>query len=228
LPSCSTTNWVENGESLKSDVHYEVRKALPLTATYIPRQVPNYYFKLDAPAHESPSTLMLKSKDGKGLCVRTTAYCHAEQDHIKYGHLAASGGQLKFGKVCSAAADWSRYPLGTRFKIASQPNVIYEVDDYGSALVGSGTIDLYRPTFGTMNAWGVREVNIEILQWGSYSDSLKLMRGRIHFPHVRRMVQDIEQRTAYTTASTDIKATPLTAMAAPMMASLLGLSPSLR
>ncbi|MGI9244181.1 MAG: hypothetical protein ACR2RV_25510, partial [Verrucomicrobiales bacterium] len=63
--------------------------------------------------------------------VRTTAYSHTEADHIKYGELSAMGKPLRFGMVRSAAADWSRYPVGTRFRIVGKPYE-YVVDDYGS------------------------------------------------------------------------------------------------
>ena len=67
----------------------------------------------------------------------------------------------RYGNVRSAAADWSVYPVGTIFQIEGLPYV-YQVDDYGSALVGTNTIDLYKPDKATMNAWGVRNVNIRV------------------------------------------------------------------
>ena len=57
------------------------------------------------------------------------------------------GKPLRFGMVRSAAADWSRYPVGTRFRIVGKPYE-YVIDDYGSALVGTDTIDLYKPSGG--------------------------------------------------------------------------------
>src|SRR6188768_426900 len=71
--------------------------------------------------------------------VRTTAYTHSESDHIQYGARTAVGTPLKYGSVRSAAADWSVYPVGTIFQIEGSP-YIYQVDDYGSALVGTNTI----------------------------------------------------------------------------------------
>ena len=76
--------------------------------------------------------------------VRTTAYTHSESDHIIYGARTAVGTNLKYGNVRSAAADWSVFPVGTIFQIEGLPYV-YQVDDYGSALVGTNTIDLYKP-----------------------------------------------------------------------------------
>src|SRR6478672_13822415 len=74
--------------------------------------------------------------------VKTTAYTHTESDHKKYKQDSAVGSTLKYGNTRSAAADWSVYPVGTVFKIQGD-NHMYEIDDYGSALVGTNTIDLY-------------------------------------------------------------------------------------
>ncbi len=123
--------------------------------------------------------------------VRTTAYTHGESDHIVYGAKTAVGTQLKYGNVRSAAADWSVYPVGTIFQIEGLPYV-YQVDDYGSALVGTNTIDLYKPDKATMNAWGVRNVNIRVIKWGSFSKSLSIMKPRTGYSHIRRMVARIE------------------------------------
>ena len=124
--------------------------------------------------------------------VRTTAYTHTESDHIQYGAASATGGQLKYGRVRSAATDWSVYPVGTVFQIDGDPYV-YEVDDYGSALVGTNTIDIYKPDKSEMNNWGVRNVNIKVLRWGSFSKSLAIMRDRTKNSHVRKMVERIER-----------------------------------
>ena len=97
--------------------------------------------------------------------VRTTAYTHSESDHRQYGSKCALGSQLKCGSVKSAAADWSRWPAGTTFRI-QQTGELYQVDDYGWALTGTNTIDLYKPSRSQMNSWGVRRVNIQVLDWG--------------------------------------------------------------
>ena len=41
----------------------------------------------------------------------------------------------------SAAADWSRWPAGTIFRVPPDRQ-LYKVDDYGWALSGRNTIDL--------------------------------------------------------------------------------------
>ena len=96
--------------------------------------------------------------------------------------------------VGSAAADWSRWPAGTVFRLASTGQV-YEVDDYGWALAGRNTIDLYQPTRGAMNAWGVRREEIEILRWGDPEESLRRLRRHQEYRHIHRMVLELEGRS---------------------------------
>ncbi len=119
--------------------------------------------------------------------VRTTAYTHSEGDHLAYGPRNAVGTSLKYTEqVRSAAADWSVYPLGTRFKIKGEPYV-YVVDDYGSALVGTGTIDIYQPNKQLMRQWGKRIVEIEVLQWGSSRLSMEKLASRQKYRHCAQM-----------------------------------------
>jgi 3D (Asp-Asp-Asp) domain-containing protein len=94
----------------------------------------------------------------------------------------------------SAAADWSRWPAGTVFRLLSTGQ-IYRVDDYGWALAGRNTIDLYLPTRAAMNAWSVRREAIQVLRWGDPGESLRLLRPRQKFRHIRRMVLELEGRT---------------------------------
>ena len=123
--------------------------------------------------------------------VRTTAYTHTESDHCRYGHCSALGTPLKHGPINSAAADWSRWPAGTRFRIKATGEV-FVVDDYGFALAGTNTIDLYKPTRAKMREWGVRRVTIEILQWGNPWHSYMLMMKVKSYRHIHRMLKEIE------------------------------------
>jgi 3D (Asp-Asp-Asp) domain-containing protein len=128
--------------------------------------------------------------------VRTTAYTHSEGDHLAYGARTAAGTHLRHGQVRSAAADWSVYPVGTIFQISGDSS-LYIVDDYGSALVGTGTIDLYKPTASSMKQWGTRRVTITILKWGSYAKSLAILKPRAYkASHVREMVSRLTARAA--------------------------------
>ncbi len=127
--------------------------------------------------------------------VRTTAYTHTESDHLKHGSQTCIGTTLRYDAVHSAAADWSRWPLGTTFRI-TETGEVCKVDDIGWALSGRNTIDLYKPSRSAMNGWGTRTVNIEILNWGDDHQSLAVLRKRNKFAHVQRMVKDIERRIA--------------------------------
>lgn len=126
--------------------------------------------------------------------VRTTAYSHVEADSLKYGRANAAGGTLQYGGIVrSAAADWSVFPVGTVFKIEGEP-YLYHVDDYGSALVGTKTIDLYRPGFAGIKEWGARNVNIKVIKWGCYSRSMNILKDRTRHSHVRAMVEGIRRK----------------------------------
>jgi 3D (Asp-Asp-Asp) domain-containing protein len=127
--------------------------------------------------------------------VRTTAYTHTESDHLEHGCQTCLGTRLRSGSVNSAAADWSRWPAGTTFRIL-ETGEIFEVDDIGWALSGRNTIDLYKTSKGAMNRWGVRMVNIEVLNWGDDSRSLSLLANRNRHRHVARMTNDLEKRVA--------------------------------
>src|SRR5437763_9572757 len=103
--------------------------------------------------------------------VRTTAYTNNEGGS---GAHNAVGTYLSGRHVISAASDWSRYPLGTRFRLADT-NEEYVIDDYGAALIGTDTIDLYKASRLDVKRWGVRHVDIDILQWGSAEKSLNVL-----------------------------------------------------
>ncbi len=127
--------------------------------------------------------------------VRTTAYTHTEADHLKHGRKTALGTRLQSGRITSAAADWSRWPVGSLFRIR-ETGQLYMVDDYGRALAGPNTIDLYKTSRSAMNRWGVRHVTIENLRWGDVDRSLAILRQRTKYKHVRRMIDQIEDRYA--------------------------------
>lgn len=126
--------------------------------------------------------------------VRTTAYTCTEDDHIQYGNKNATGTVLRYSdKVRSVAADWSYYPVGTVFRIKGLSQ-LYVVDDYGSALAGTGTLDLYHPCKGTMNQWGRRNVEISVVQWGSFKRSAEILSKRTAYPHCRQMLANITRQ----------------------------------
>lgn len=120
--------------------------------------------------------------------IRTTAYTHTESDHLIYGKKTAAGTELRYEpSYHSVAADWSRFPLGTKFRIRGYDR-IFVVEDYGSALVGTNTLDLYFPDKERMNNWGVRYVDIEVLAFGSFHESRKIVAARAIYHHCRQML----------------------------------------
>ena len=118
--------------------------------------------------------------------VRTTAYSHEENEVGAPWRKNAIGTYLKYGEVRSAAADWSRYPVGTKFKIKGLSHT-YIVDDYGSALVGTNTIDIYHPNLSSMRRWGTRSAEISVIQWGDWDRTLNILAGRTKYSHTRKM-----------------------------------------
>ena len=138
---------------------------------------------------QSPSAHRMQS-------VRTTAYTHTE----KGGRHNALGAYLSGRHVISASADWSRFPLGTRFRIVDTKEE-YVIDDYGTALVGTNTIDLYKTSRLEMRRWGVRNVDIDILQWGSDEQSLKVLTPRAKHPQVRAMIASLHKKASKTAAA---------------------------
>jgi len=122
--------------------------------------------------------------------VRTTAYTHSEADHIQYGRNNAIGTTLQSAGMKSASADWGRWPMGTVFRVLDTGET-YVVDDYGWALAGTNTIDLYKSSRSDMNRWGVRKVDIQILHWGSPEQSYAVLAPRQKHRHVERMVKEL-------------------------------------
>jgi 3D (Asp-Asp-Asp) domain-containing protein len=121
--------------------------------------------------------------------VRTTAYSRGEAG----GHRNAVGDHLSSHHCMSAASDWSRFPLGTRFRIAGTTEE-YIIDDYGTALVGTNTIDLYKKSRLEMKRWGVRHVDIDILEWGSEAKSLSVLAPRARHRTVQRMIVGLQKK----------------------------------
>lgn len=151
---------------------------------------------MPAPHAVAHTTNRSLSPGGPTRVVRTTAYSCAEADHAPFGSLSAVGTPLRYGPVIrSAAADWSVYPVGTVFRIKGLP-WLYIIDDYGSALVGTATIDLYKQNLSEMRRWGCRKVEITIVRWGCYRTSARILSPRIRHDHCRSMLLAIKSRTS--------------------------------
>lgn len=158
-------------------------------------------FSVPAPSSSTVSAAASKPRDKHSMpvyafsdrtrLVRTTAYTSTESDHLIYGDKNATGTTLRYSnRVRSAAADWSFYPVGTTFRIKGLP-YLYVVDDYGSALTGTGTVDIYKPTKEVMNQWGTRNVELTIVQWGSFTRSAQLLSQRDKYGHCKQMLSNI-------------------------------------
>ena len=144
-------------------------------------------------ATQSKPTLTIGQRIPK---VRTTAYTQHEGGS---GPHNAVGTYLSGRHVLSAASDWSRYPLGTRFRLVDTSEE-YVIDDYGAALIGTDTIDLYKASRLDVKRWGVRHVDIDILQWGSDEQSLKVLAPRCKHHCARQMVAAIQKKKSKTVA----------------------------
>ena len=77
---------------------------------------------------------------------------------------------------------------------------MYRVDDYGWALSGRNTIDLYMANQRDMNSWGARQETIQILQWGDLQQSLQFLQAHQDYRHIKRMVLELERRDREATA----------------------------
>jgi 3D (Asp-Asp-Asp) domain-containing protein len=149
---------------------YEVRRAVPVdeTASYSPRLQP---FSTEETRTVTRTTTRVKTTRSVRRAVAVS----------------------KPPQIGSAAADWSRWPAGTVFRLLSTGQN-YRVEDYGWALSGRNTIDLYMANQGEMNSWGARQEAIQILQWGDPQESLRFLQSHQNYKHIKRMVLELEGR----------------------------------
>ena len=129
------------------------------------------------------------------VAVKASAYSYGARCNGAWAKRNAIGGRLKTGEVNSAAADWSRFPVGTRFRVV-ETGKLYEVDDYGSAMVGKDKVDLYMADYCQVDRWGVRKVTLEIVEWGSHRESLDILKQRTQSRsgYMGRMVKQLEAK----------------------------------
>lgn len=134
-----------------------------------------------------------EAKRNEEVPVLATAYSSGAACNGAWSGRNAVGGRLKSGKVNSAAADWSRFPLGTKFRVV-ETGQVYVVDDYGSAMVGKDKVDLFMADYGQVRRWGKRNVTLEIIEWGCPERSLEVLKPRSKAPYIRQMVRDLRNR----------------------------------
>jgi 3D (Asp-Asp-Asp) domain-containing protein len=160
---------------------YEVRRATPVDET-----------DSDAPP------LQPFSMDENRTVARPSKHAAKPGRSVKHA-IPVSPGRRGLGErrrppqVGSAAADWSRWPAGTVFRLLSTGQN-YRVEDYGWALSGRNTIDLYMANEREMNSWGAREEAIQVLKWGDPQESLQFLQRHQDYKHIRRMVLELEGR----------------------------------
>jgi 3D (Asp-Asp-Asp) domain-containing protein len=155
----------------RATLAYEVPRAIPVneSSSYSPRLQP---FSMDQRETVTP---------GPKRAPRTTRA-------VKRAVVVSRPPQIG-----SAAADWSRWPAGTVFRLLSTGQS-YRVEDYGWALSGRNTIDLYMSNQREMNSWGARQETIEIVKWGDPQESLQFLRRHQDYRHIKRMVLELEGR----------------------------------
>jgi 3D (Asp-Asp-Asp) domain-containing protein len=156
---------------------YEVQRAIPVdeNGSYSP---PLQRFSME---ERQPVTPGPKRAPRATRAVKPTRY-------VKRAVAVAKPAQIG-----SAAADWSRWPAGTVFRLLSTGQN-YRVEDYGWALSGRNTIDLYMANQREMNSWGARQEKIEVLKWGDPEESLQFLRRHQDYRHIKRMVLELEGR----------------------------------
>lgn len=109
------------------------------------------------------------------------------------GPVTARGTRYRSGSVSSAAADWSRWPAGTLFRVLATGE-LYEVDDFTDDVVGTNTILLYKPAVANLPGTpDTHEVTIEVLRWGSPNASADLLKNQ-RSSTAKRLLREINAR----------------------------------
>lgn len=101
------------------------------------------------------------------------------------GNKTALGTRARSGVI---ATDWSIFPVGTILKINGRN---YEVEDYGSALIrpygSKPLVDVYMTSNVAVRRFGAKYARIEVVKWGSFEKSKKILRSRLKNRHCRLM-----------------------------------------
>jgi len=164
-------------------IHRAEAVARTTLAYEVPRAIP-----VDESGSDSPPLQPFSMKDDRRRVTRTTKRATKTTRNVKRAVAVFIPPQIG-----SAAADWSRWPAGTVFRLLSTGQN-YRVEDYGWALAGRNTIDLYMPNQHEMNSWGARQETIEVLKWGDPQESLQFLRRHQDYRHIKRMVLELEGR----------------------------------
>ncbi|MEM0895311.1 MAG: hypothetical protein AAGJ79_00390 [Verrucomicrobiota bacterium] len=132
------------------------------------------------------------------VTVASTARFQVNEMHTNDPERTALGSGVQTGIVRSASADWSKFPVGTRFRLVGDPaQQEYVIDDFSAELVGSNSVELALPSEKDSETWGSRNIVLEILNWGSFEKSLTIIQAseeRMEQAHVLQMVARIQHR----------------------------------
>ncbi len=88
--------------------------------------------------------------------------------------VTARGTRYQSGSISSASADWSRWPVGTIFRVLATGD-LYEVDDFTENVVGRNEMLLYKPLRPNVANSPRQYVTIEIITWGSPRKSAAIL-----------------------------------------------------
>ncbi len=163
-------------------IHRAEAVARATLAYEVPRAIP-----VDETASNSPPLQPFSMEETRKV-TRTTKRTPKTNRSVKRAVAVSRPPQIG-----SAAADWSRWPAGTVFRLLSTGQN-YRVEDYGWALSGRNTIDLYMANQREMNSWGAREETIQVVKWGDPQESLQFLRSHQNYRHIKRMVLELEGR----------------------------------
>jgi hypothetical protein len=104
----------------------------------------------------------------------------------------ARGTRYQKGSISSAAADWSRWPAGTLFRLLATGE-LYEVDDFTEDVVGKNQILLFKPPLARIPADATHFVTIEVLRWGSPKSSIAILENQ-RSSTSRKILADLKAR----------------------------------
>ena len=79
------------------------------------------------------------------------------------------------------------------------------VEDYGSALAGTNTIDIYKPSLYSMRNWGTRHTEINVIQLVYYERSDRMIKVRVRYDHCRHFYYGFMRKLNSRLVSSDIK-----------------------
>jgi hypothetical protein len=109
--------------------------------------------------------------------VQTTAYTHGAAREWHPWQLKRHWRAPEVRRAQRCGGGLVALALGDTFSVVETGRE-YIIDHVGGAIVGTNTIELFKPNSRAMQRRGVREVTIEILEWGSLEESLEILMDR--------------------------------------------------